>query len=732
MGKRLEALGKALEGVPGVQTVKDIFRQLQVPDVPMDWRVKGEPSPAKSALDSLEDGHRFYIGKLIRRGIWERVKQVLGFPVEERIYSEEMLVAALALAFEKVPAGKPVRFGIAPSLSELCNGPEDAAQALTVLEELNLLSALARQHFPKRVQDLELANLEEDELHRPLFEKMRRCLDEEGRVKVEEVCERPAQGLEDSLEIARILYAALQDSQHGEKLKHAFRSMVPEHFAAQVHPEDTKLSSYEAYGFFEVAIRLAELLKEGVHVHGGVTRQAKYDLCIAELVKGRKGKYKENAALVPLFDALEGQSFGHVYVPNNNLYQQRATRRRAWGRLGAWTCVGGLIAGTPYGAYRYGQAQVEAQNQAMSDDEVATRLEDIRCFMNGPVVQVNKLNKDYELNKKEDVIRFNAVLNAMSMHLAERYRIPDEVVEGATLLLQNYLLRNGSLICVDANGSYRDLLAHVDQFMEENRWYFARQGFPARQNPYVHFEKYKGQFQALIEADPNDLNSVSVPWLGGRVPLDPRDRSIEKELEVLGSAYVASGSYYELAAIPGEDALYARQLLFFANPGTIASKDAQWAWESGTVSRFGGRLEPFDNAYSQYDAREMALGLRELTWIYDAVPLREAEDRYESFSHATRPTLMHPPCDWQLDFSHLSEVLPPYVDTWMGEFEFELGVKFVASEHGHYYDLVARDLKNDPENPYYNCQAARKAACYFERAERKDFDFDMCMQRATH
>jgi hypothetical protein len=459
-------------------------------------------SPVKVELKSDEnfltsDNHAFYIGKFFPKSRKQRVAELLGWSTRDvtkttgnqtedtddsfqnHIYSEELIESSLSYLLEHLQPDSQAVVVVGQCLSEMINGPEDIAGALSADEEIELIKKIAKKKIPARHEQLQILKLDQTPLHQDLFSSLKAHLEPEtGKCNVVEalfgnvpVWEK---GIPSSLQIAAILLQAAEES---DDLAKRLRQTVPGRLRST--QDDEQVKSAQNYGMTEIAIRLAEILN-GRNIHLGAERQAVYDDTIVELLKGQYGRFAKVKALRQLMELLESKSyFETVHIDNKvNPSALGKIRSHARSRL---AIVGLTLTGTLATVYGIGEHKGRLHQQDIQsavDGSIQEKLEDTTFYW------------DYKwpMDKKFNVLMFHRITDGVLIQMLDRYNLPPETMNEARPLVESFLLEPGRFNC-HLNEEVPLRIRMADQFVEKNRMFFMSKGLnPTR--PYVHMDAY--------------------------------------------------------------------------------------------------------------------------------------------------------------------------------------------------------------------------------------------------
>lgn len=606
--------------------------------------------------------HAFYIGKFIPKTAREKITNLLGWVKKiekkdektpapnERIYSEEYIAAALAYAFDHIASGEKVQFCIGRVLSEVINGADDVAGALSLQEEKNLIYQIAKRRFGKTEKDLTVFSFEDDHEHMDLIQsisKDRNFLDSKSNHQNDdnEVAENPKiiNITKDSTssDIAKLLHLV------GEKhpsIMTEFQGMIPE----KLEGEDAKISKKYLYGMVEIAVRLREIIK-GRSIHGGADRQGKYDAFITELIRGKQGrKYGKIPELQGLFTSLEDVRFEVLHVDTkNNPYKIASTVSNARWRL---ALVGGLSLGAVSGAYQAGKfvEYREAQQKEMSvDANLSRELGDTHFYF----------DRKFEIPKDKNILQFKHILKTMMGYLKSRYPLTDKALAEIEPLLAQYLIKQKDYLpaLLESNHLKIDL---VDRFIQEQHLYLLSKGINCGR-PYEHLMSHWSEFQNSLQTPTSTaLTEVYRPEDGKCIPNAVWSPDCSKgKVQEIGS-FFASKDYgldneYKLGIVTGNDKRF------------VVAIDREMGWKDGkneevyTIAKGKEAAEKFADAMRKYDI----LHLKE--YFHQ---LYEAADRKidEKSKEQVRSLL------GENEKLHVNQIAV-YKD-FFGQFSFELGL----------------------------------------------------------
>lgn len=606
--------------------------------------------------------HAFYIGKFIPKTAREKITNLLGWVKKsekkddktpasnERIYSEEYIAAALAYAFDHIAQGEKVQFCIGRVLSEVINGTEDVAGALSLQEEKNLIYQIAKKRFGKTEKDLNVVSFEDDHEHMDLIQSIKKdksFLDSKSKQqnnggeskidpKIIEITKDSS-----SSDIAKVLHSAAE--KHPSVMAE-FQGMIPE----KLEGEEAKIGKKYLYGMVEIAIRLREIIK-GRSIHGGADRQGKYDAFITELIRGKQGrKYGKIPELQGLFTSLEDVAFEVLHIDTkNNPYKIAATVSNARWRL---ALVGALGLGAVGGAYQVGKfvERQEAQQKEMSVDVNLNReLSDTHFYF----------DQKFEVPKDKNILQFKHIMKTMMGYLKSRYPLTDKVIVEIEPLFAQYLIKQKDHLpaLLESNHLKIDL---VDRFIQEQHFYLLSKGINCGR-PYEHLISHWSEFQNSLRSPTSTvLTEGYKPEDGKCIPNAVWLPDCSKgKVQEIGS-FFASKDYgldneYRLGIVTENDKRY------------VVAVDQEMGWKGGkkedvyTMAKGKEAAEKFVDAMRKYDI----LHLKE--YFHQ---LYEAADRKidEKTKEQVRSLL------GENEKLHVNQIAV-YKD-FFGQFSFELGL----------------------------------------------------------
>jgi len=505
---------------PVLDTVKTAFKPVRKSPY-VSHCINGKKTGENPALAS--GNHAFYIGKIIRRATYDKIKKVLKWKsAPDPIYNEDFIAGGLEYLFANAGPDEKVRVVVCPVLSEIFNGPKDAKLAMTTEEEIELIYKLAAKKFGKGRDRLEVVDLEKEPLHRELFRVLRAATDPDTgefdpQMAFGEQCATeanvPGENL-NSLDIARCLYSAVKENEN-------FAMRLKKGIPAKLKAEGDGDLPTSFYSLTEIAIRLAEIIN-GRNIHGGSNRQAVYDEVIEALIKGNnKGSFRHVAALQPLFKLLEGKRFETLHLDNGkNPHHLRGEKMRALVRLATAGIIGAAAVAAPVGVQQYREKM-----------ERETREEVVKKYINDQLK-----NLDYYIDGKfraqVDVTEVNMLTGHFFREIGARYGIPPEAIKDLRLgeLYKQFLIQNKSML-TRACTEEKYFVLTMDLFIQNNRILLESYGIRVGK-PYERLAPY---LEYLLEAAEKPTPELSVDVeKGACVPQDPRPCRPGKELEKLG------------------------------------------------------------------------------------------------------------------------------------------------------------------------------------------------------
>ncbi len=403
------------------------------------------------------DVHAFYVGKIPLRGPWLALKDISGWEEQNPTYSKPYLQAALSYAQTFLQDG-PVRFVIGVELQTFCNGRDSMQGHLSAQEERAFLLRVAQEHHVP-LEDVLISTFRED--HPELFLALDAAADPiSGRVQLDQVflSEMPIlSASSNALELATVLYKAAQKS---SKLRKAFQSLIPEELKKQRDADENTFCSMDAYGLFEVAIRLVDILR-GRYIHGGVDRQGALGQVIIQLIRGREGIFSSILALDPLFTLLQAQSFQALNIDRNkNEFERERIVHRARSRIHGIYGLGASIAvavASSYGIWSYHQ---KAEQEGYFDQAVLRVGSHIQC----PEIP------NFDLTEQA-----RSIESQFASDLSDRYKTSIPFGDLEPFLMEE--LFSHPKVCLIMN-SDQDRLDFLDDFVRHHPFVFCFEGNP--------------------------------------------------------------------------------------------------------------------------------------------------------------------------------------------------------------------------------------------------------------
>jgi hypothetical protein len=669
--------------------------------------------------------HGFYIGKFFPKPFRQRVMDLLGWSTaaklneekrqknavdedgeQTRIYSQELIEASLEYLYAHLREGEKVQYVIGRHLSEIINGREDVAEALSAEEEEKLVRKIARRKFGKKMAErLEIIRVEEMPLHGEIFAALREAADPNtGKCDCDQVLQSVDGEMGEtptSLQIAACLYRAAQDN---HKLAMKFRAAVPGRL--RNNTDDPEVKEKQNYAIIEVATRLADLLA-GRLIQGGAKRQALYDDVIEQIVRGQKSDYANIREMAPLLRIFEGRRFETLHLDNQiNPPLIRGIRNRARARL---AMIGLLLGGAITGAYGLGESkgrQHQQEIQAKMDGLIAEKLKDTTFYF------------DYKwpLEKDKNVMAFHSVVEGVLVQIRDRYNLPAELVEELRPQMESFLLapERGGVAFLNEEVPLRIYAA--DEFVAKNKLFFLSRGYDLGR-PYAHLSPYMTYFDRCLE---EKLEMKEYSYSGGNFSVP------KKNLDIIGKVRSGGGyghiDSYQLALYTAEDGSKHLVAADYDIRGERVKDDL-----AETVDP---EYRPYVDetlVYSSRTAREMVCHYVREMKRYDAYQFREHDSLFHHLQYDTYFQNKENPFSLDEDFvvSEQEEwrlkKLGHYRD-FAGAFDFELAVyeEYVTTEDGEVMkaQLVARQY----DQKRFSTATAVLAAKHYNDAVETRYD----------
>ncbi len=651
------------------------------------------------------DNHAFYIGKYIPPTFGQRAATALGWSsskeerqkgenseasatssTAERIYSEELIEASLQYLFSTLRPGEKATYIIGRFLSEMVNGREDVANALTIEEEIKLVKQICKKKFPSKADRLIVVALEDMPEHQALFEHLQEAYDSEsGRSDVDFVLMQAPEDLrpgtnEFSLQIARHLYRAVSQN---NMLAMRFRATVPARLKQDSDNEQVRRA--QNYGIIEVATRLADLYN-GRAIQGGAERQAVYDNIIAHILQGPNGKFRSVRGLQELLTLFEGKRFETLHLDSkHNPPLLRGIRDRARMRIAA---MGMALAATATGVYKSGEIHEQRRSaalQASIDKSLAQELSGTTF----------RLDYKWELDKSGNVRNFHHISQGIMLQIQDRYGIAENQVEGFRPMVEEYLLSQKRNIST-MNEEVPLRIDAADEFIRQKRFYLMSRGVEVRE-PFSHLTPYLHLF------DQAEMEDFRVSNLAGVGQGDTHYNTINSHLRSIGFFRTGSGydsnSLYELAIYTDED----------NKPHLVESLDKPNSLNFYTAQLDGQKSVIF----SSQTARRMACHYQKEMRYYEAGKFNQYSSLFYSVGTDTP--------EFVVEEGSLSSVIGTYRVFPHGlEFELAIYKRFMGRGMAFEEYLVARR----PGEKSFSTVTGKEAAWHWMQARSRRWEND--------
>lgn len=279
-------------------------------------------------------------------------------------YSKTAVLAVLEQVAQRRKDGQKVKIVLAAGLGEICN--PNTEKIADLKKQYLQVAKLYEQYFGLPADDLEFVEIAKD--HPELFKALADPRPMDEIFSVASTDDWSSFGI-----ACRLYQVAKSDSQFQKALK----KLMPRSLSASFDP--TEFSLPFAYGLFEVAIHLADVIR-GRPVQIGVGRQVKYNEVVVDLMRGRGGPWRDSIELHQLFRKLEGLKFCGVSVEKSpNPLSSKILRGRARVRLAlqSLSLVGLLGIGIGIGEKK--AAEEEARLEAVRNEAVAAIADALVC-----------------------------------------------------------------------------------------------------------------------------------------------------------------------------------------------------------------------------------------------------------------------------------------------------------------------------------------------------------------
>lgn len=569
-----------------------------------------------------EQNHAFFIGKIRRLGISERIKRLMNFGnVDQGIYDINSILAMLDYLSDVLGKGEKTQVIVCPELSGIFNGEDSMDGHYGPDEEIELIYDIFKSL--KKPRDLiTVSRLEDLPNHKHLIQELRKNNGNLSTVFAydENEYDVPCKsGVLSSFEILGLLHKTYLSSDAFSKI---VNKTLPRSFNSLPDEERKKRAGY---ALTEIAVRLSEIAA-GRYIHAGMNRQVLYDDVISKILKGKNGNLKDCEDLYPLFDCLKEKPFETLRLrEENNFHDVKAVRKRARLRFSIYAAGALTVASGIYAKGRHDESTHIALIEADNDTWLASQLKDVTFYLDGPYIK---------LSTTGNVERFHFIADKFKEELGLRYQVPRKMSESIKSFIEKWLIDHKERL-PDIHNYLGSLQDNVDLFVSDYTNFFNTNGIQIWM-PYQQFAEYDELFEDAIT---NDSPHGIPQWTwDGRNPLGQRQKFMGE----------FQGSHYE------------KYYLFLSR-------------EHGKKPRLLARSEyeqnkrGIENTFAIGTAQKAGREYREMRERFAAV-------QYRYFLHEI--TNEYYQKIFSIDFSDPSEnykcdLLPDYIDPY-GRFHFEL------------------------------------------------------------
>lgn len=485
--------------IPVPQAIDRAFSSIDPNEEYVSHTVRNrEGKKAPKEPTSLTTGnHAWYVGKLKIPTIRQRLNRLLGFSKKKSIYNRPFFQGSLQYLFEQLPEDQRAKMVVIPALSEIFNGPDDVADALSSDQQIEWIQNLSQKKFKKTDEAIEVVDAENLPEHQDLFQSLRRSIGSNGFPDLEqafpdEEVELPSENFT-SLPIAQILFKATRENIDDDSEPNKLLKMCQKAEPDQIKNADTANEREELKGYYamtEVAIRITDILN-GCFVHGGVGRQEYYDQVVINLIQGERGAYRDFESLKPIFKLLQGKRFETLHLSTErNVYQQQQERMAARFRLFFLTFFLSMAAtGIFQGGRAYEKSQ-QKEKQQIADHIIQKKVGNLYFYF-----------ERFSISQSQNVEIFHKITRNVLKSIKERYLLNDEICSELKPFLQSFLLSKD----LNLSHIYRDekeLIDAADEFIQSQKLFFVNRGIEVSK-PYSHLHHLLPRFRALMNSKDN-------------------------------------------------------------------------------------------------------------------------------------------------------------------------------------------------------------------------------------